>query len=589
MSDVALRFGATDDGTLAAQFRKITGQLDGLEKNTGKTASLISGAFKGIAAAAAAVGITRLVGEALEYAEAISVASSKTGIAVDQLQRLQFIAEQSDASFESVTSAVNRLQKGLVEGSSETSAALKKLGVSITDLNAISPDQQFLRIASSIASIQSPAERSAVAMQLFGKGGAELLPLLNQGADGVLELSASFDHLGITLSSKTLDKVNEAGDAIDRLKASTKALGVELLALAAPALEGAADGITLFLKSMRFLLKGGQGDDTITNLSDEIAKLRGRAEGFARDFSASGRQRFRELSAEADALTAKLNILLGFGIEGISPLQRVGVDVESVQVSGAAQKGIQGVLADLRQPTPEELRDKHQVDTTDNIQVAIDENSLITDLNQQKLDELLRQETEHSDAMKTIDGDLARFRESIRETFGTQEISFEEAKNASILDIASGLFGALAKENSKLARIQQAIALAEAIWSTAAGITKALELPFPASIKAAAKVAVIGGIQIAKIKSTNYSAGGTSSGGGSFSGGSGSSASPAVNQTPESSERPEPQKVTQVFFNGYINNEMRKEFIEMLRDEDRRGTVIWTSRGNQAAEIRRSG
>lgn len=586
MSDVALRFGATDDGTLSAQFRKITGSLDSLEKNVSKTSSLISSGFKALGAAAAAVSIVRLASEALEYAESIKVASDRTGIAVDQIQRLQFIAEQADVSFESVTGSVNKFQKNLTEGSTQTTATLKRLGLSITELNSLNPDEQFLRIGSAIAAIQSPAERAAAAINLFGRGGTELLPLLNLGAAGVQQLSASFDELGISISGDALAKVNEAGDALDRLKSSVKGLGVELLSLAAPALEKAADGVTLFLKSLRFVGKGGEGDNEIVNLSDQIGRLRARAESFRAGQSTTDLRKFQSLIREADALSSRLDLLLGVGSSGIDPLKQIGVDVDSVQVSKTAQAGIRRVLADLREPTVQERRDQTQVANTQNVQIAVDEKSLITEINQEKLDELLRQETAHSDAMRTIDGDLARFRKQIRETFGTEEISFEAAKNASIIDIAGSLFGALARENSKLAKIQQAIALAEAIWATAAGVSKALSsVPYPANLAAAAKVAALGAIQIAKIKATNYNGGG--SGGGSSAGGSGASASAGVAQLPENTERSTPQKITQIYLNGWINNDMRKELLDVLRDEDRRGVVIFNSRGNQASEIRR--
>jgi hypothetical protein len=91
----------------------------------------------------------------------------------------------------------------------------------------------------------------------------------------------------------------------------------------------------------------------------------------------------------------------------------------------------------------------------------------------------------------------------IQEAFGLQQLDFEQIKNMSIIDLAGEMFTALGGAGTKFFKVQQGFAIANAVINTAQGITKALALPFPASLAAAAKVAAMGAIQIAKIKATN--------------------------------------------------------------------------------------
>lgn len=588
MADVFLTFAAQDDGTLSSQFGKVAKNLGSLEASVGKTTAFISKSFGAIGAAVALGGLARLVGGAFDYAESIKVAGEKTGIAVDQIQRLQFIAEQADVSFDSVTSSINKFQKNLVEESAATGGALKKLGLDIGDLRLQSSDEQFIRLATAISEVRNPAEQTALAMQLFGRGGTELLPFLKAGPEGIRQLSASFDELGITISGDALTKLNEAGDAVDRLTSSVKNLGVELLSVAATPIEKASDGITLFIKSVRFLIKGG--DNEIVNLSQKIEELRARSQSFYRDFTQSGQHRFHELRREADRLETQLNRLLGLGTEGakfVNPTVKPDIDFSAFKIPDSVTKAINA--AQPRVPTAQETREDGLKDREfSRVNLATLEADQLQKINQDKLDKLLDQEFKHSAASKQIDGDLARFKASVRETFGLQEITFEAAKNASILDIGSSLFGALAKENSKVAKAQQALAIVTVTYDTAQAIMKAYrELPYPANIGASLKAAALGAIQIAKIKATNY--GGGSGGGASFSAGSGGSSAAASSQPAADSATPErePQRVTQVFINGVVTRDVVTQLMDGLKDEFKRGAVVITTGTNQAEAIRR--
>lgn len=157
------------------------------------------------ALSAAGVGgtVVALAKGALDAADNLTKLSDRTGIAIEGLQRLQAVAEPSGNSLDQVASAVNQFQKRLSDGSKDTVSALGEIGLSIGQLRALSPDDQFFAIAKGIQSIKDPAEQTRIAMELFGKSGAELLPTLKADIDG--------------LKDSTLKMSTEAAQALDKL------------------------------------------------------------------------------------------------------------------------------------------------------------------------------------------------------------------------------------------------------------------------------------------------------------------------------------------------------------------------------------
>src|SRR5262245_48754622 len=123
MSDVALRFTAADGG-LTAQFGKTNQQLADLEKHAANVSKQIQSDFTALKTAIGAVAIGALSGQIGEYADQVTKASARTGIQVEAIQKLQFIAGQADVDFDRITDAVNKFQRQLVDGGKNTADAL---------------------------------------------------------------------------------------------------------------------------------------------------------------------------------------------------------------------------------------------------------------------------------------------------------------------------------------------------------------------------------------------------------------------------------------------------------------------------------
>jgi hypothetical protein len=96
-------------------------------------------------------------------------------------------------------------------------------------------------------------------VQLFGKSGAELIPFLNQGRDGINELAAAMQALGVQMSSKTAAQAGNFNDALDKLKLATTRIGNQIIASLLPALNDMAGGMVESAKqggTLRAILDG---------------------------------------------------------------------------------------------------------------------------------------------------------------------------------------------------------------------------------------------------------------------------------------------------------------------------------------------
>lgn len=146
--------------------------------------------------------------------------SQRTGASVEALSELGFAANQSGADLETLENGLKKMQKKLADaagGSAEANAALQRLGLSSAALKDLAPDAQFAALADRIASIADPAQRTAAAMDVFGKAGTQLLPLLNEGSQGIEQLREEARALGISMSTEDATAAEAFGDDLSRL------------------------------------------------------------------------------------------------------------------------------------------------------------------------------------------------------------------------------------------------------------------------------------------------------------------------------------------------------------------------------------
>jgi len=173
-----------------------------------------------------------------EMGDKLAKMSSRTGISVEALSELGYAAEQSGADLETLEGGVRKMQKFLVDaaqGSKAATSTLSDMGLQLSDMGRLTPDQQFELLADRISKIQDPAIRAATAMEVFGKTVTSLLPMFQDGAKGIEELKQQARDLGLVISTEDAKAAESFGDTLDDLwkvmKSGVFAIGAALAPL----------------------------------------------------------------------------------------------------------------------------------------------------------------------------------------------------------------------------------------------------------------------------------------------------------------------------------------------------------------------
>lgn len=184
--------------------------------------------FAAVATAAAAAGVALgvAVKGAIDNADQMGEMAQKVGVSVEALSSLGYAAKLSGADTETLATSLRKLSQNMLavaQGSTgPVATAFNALGVSVqqADGSLRASDQVLLDVAEKFARMEDGATKTALAVQLFGKSGAELVPFLSQGRDGIAALTAEADRLGITISGTTAARAGAFNDTLDRMRAT---------------------------------------------------------------------------------------------------------------------------------------------------------------------------------------------------------------------------------------------------------------------------------------------------------------------------------------------------------------------------------
>lgn len=189
-----------------------------------KTGFIALGTVAATSLIAAAVAFDRLVKSAGDFQDA----AEKIGDTAENVASLAVSAAVGGTNLEGLVSASVRLTKGLTgvdDESKAAGAAIEALGLDVAKFKALAPADQFETVAKALENFEDGASKTAVAVALFGKAGAEMLPFLKELASG-----AGRQNI---LTSEQIRLADEYSDKQKRLRTEislyAQAIATELL------------------------------------------------------------------------------------------------------------------------------------------------------------------------------------------------------------------------------------------------------------------------------------------------------------------------------------------------------------------------
>lgn len=182
-----------------------------------KFRSAVVGGLSAMSVAAVGVGAAFLgmVHSVASAGDQIQNVAEKLGVSTDALQELKFAADQSDVTFESLTTGLKFLSKNAAEaaaGSKDAAASFAGIPLRNTNGTLKTADELLFSVTDRFNEIQDPIKQTELAMKLFGRSGVDLVPMLKQGTKGIEAFIEDAYDLGVVLDKDVI----EASDRFDR-------------------------------------------------------------------------------------------------------------------------------------------------------------------------------------------------------------------------------------------------------------------------------------------------------------------------------------------------------------------------------------
>jgi hypothetical protein len=585
-----------------------------------------------IAAAAGAAFALNMVKSVADAADALGDLSERTGIAVEDLSRLQYMAQLSGSSAESMNAAIIKLSKGMADGN----PAFEAMGVAVKNADGSLRSQSDVLndIADKFTTYRDGTAKAALAMQLFGKSGAEMVGVLNQGSAGIKALADESDRLGNTISTKTAQQAARFNDNLDKLSV---AAGGVARTISGPLIEALADltgglfeaymqGETLFGSFERGFKRMAQAKDinTAKERVDELqAEYNALMESMAHlepwEQASMGAMTLAQRLGEAKARYSELTQLSeNFRGQGFQDPRAVGtikddktdapvVDTEAIKARKAEDKARADELEKIREHELAKvqafidalkMREEARVAATMTEQEQEAERYL---LEQEKLLEalelglitkgeyqLMEQEAlmAHREAMADIDIQYLNAQKQRDEQAAAERLRLAEQTASKEMQLAAqkimNMTAAAASGSKALFQINKVASIANALLSARESITSAYA--FGAKIGGpklgaafAATAAVATAAQVKQLASTSFNSGASAAGSVGSAGGSSGALAPsetAAAQPVSTAPQTQAQTVTIQLDGEIFGREQVRSLITQINEAVADGSVL---------------
>lgn len=507
----------------------------GLSRASGKLSSFAKFGIRAATTALAAVPAAFVLAtrSAINFADEMAKTAQRVGMTTAALSKLEYAAKLSDVSLADLRVGLSQLARNM----DMNSDAFERLGISIRNQDGSLKDTNtvFTEIAERMSNMQNGAEKTALAMELLGRSGANMVPLLNSGAAGLKEMADEAWRMGLVIDEKTSKRAEQFNDNLTRMGMFFTGIARRIAADVLPALVNLsnrlveltsemqstniiADGFKWVLKEIAILL------ENIAQFALETNIYMG-AIGETIDKIKSGD--FAGVLTTWETAAGKVNESFA---EMLARIQKINDGPDGEPLDAGTLFGGGKIIAD-NEPDKDAEKLKEQMERRLQFlreSMMSERELLINEYNEKQnlltdsLNKQLMSETEYADRRRRLEqglqDDLARM---------------DEVRRMQAMGATSTLFGGLAQlatvGGKKLFNIAKAFSIAEAVMNTAQAVTKSLtSLPFPFNLIAAAGTAAAGAAQIATIAATSPGGGGGGIKSPSASGGGGAASAAAA-------------------------------------------------------------
>lgn len=239
------------------------------------------GTALGVGLAGAATAAAAAIGDAIRTADQLGEAAERTGFTTEALSRLGYAAQLSGSSLETLERGVVRLARQQVEAArgNETAArTFETFGISITDAEGglRSTEAVLLDLADVFQQLPAGVEKTALATELFGRSGTELVGTLSRGREGITALGDELESLGGVIRSDAAAAAGDFNDTLDRARLALRGVALQVTQEILPTLTEFAGKLNdpQFRDGFASILTGAvEATATVVGLMAELGNL----------------------------------------------------------------------------------------------------------------------------------------------------------------------------------------------------------------------------------------------------------------------------------------------------------------------------
>ena len=198
------------------------------------------------------------------------------------LQMEALVAHGLDTSVDSMLTSMNKMKRGVGNGTKATMDALKELGLVVTEYGGkteqgfdrlVTQDQEelFWRAGQALMEMSDAFDKEASAQAIFGKSWRELIPLFTE-FHSKDEFNEALESMNVNTEDE-IEKLAKLNDELVGLKADFQVLQDKILAGLAPALTTASETLSDLLGKVMEYLKTPEGQQALKDMEKAVSGL----------------------------------------------------------------------------------------------------------------------------------------------------------------------------------------------------------------------------------------------------------------------------------------------------------------------------
>lgn len=237
---------------MAANVVRVQKDMDAIRKSVGgtmdgvtKAAGVAMKAIGALGVALSARALANWIQGAIDAADETNKLAQKIGLSVTEIAGIQLAFKQGGVDAEGFQKAMSKLSVGVMDGNK----ALVAMGIQTrgADGALLSTREIVGQVADKFASYEDGIGKTALAIELFGKSGADLIPVLNAGGESLDEYDKIAKKLGLTISEETAQSAEKFNDTMELVGLGSRGVATQISARLLPTLENLS---AVFLDTM---------------------------------------------------------------------------------------------------------------------------------------------------------------------------------------------------------------------------------------------------------------------------------------------------------------------------------------------------